>query len=182
MIDTDAIIHRFYDPGSTACRVLMEHSRCVADKACRIADRVSHLSPDRAFIEEAALLHDIGMIRTQAPAIGCQGEQPYLFHGVLGRDMLDGIDLPRHGLVAERHILTGITKDAIVARNLGLPLRDMVPVTLEEIIVCYADIFFSKTPGALDREKTVDDILGELSRYGGEHVLTFRRWLGQFGN
>ncbi|GAB6093837.1 HD domain-containing protein [Desulfatiferula olefinivorans] len=182
MIDTDAIVHRFYDPGSTACRVLMEHSRCVADKACRIADRVPHLAPDRVFIEEAALLHDIGVIHTTAPAIGCRGAHPYVFHGVLGRDILDDLGLPRHALVAERHTLTGITKDAIAKRNLGLPLRDMVPLTLEETIVCYADKFFSKTPGAIGREKSVDEILNDLSRFGEDHVLTFRRWLARFGN
>ncbi|MEZ4602993.1 MAG: hypothetical protein R2861_06175 [Desulfobacterales bacterium] len=34
--------------------------------------------------------------------------------------------------------------DEIQTHHLPLPLRSMVPVTLEEEIICYADKFFSK--------------------------------------
>lgn len=182
MVNTEEIIHILYDHDSLACRILMEHSRYVADKALETATKVIHLNPDLMFIEEAALLHDIGIIQTQAPEIGCHGSQPYLFHGVLGRAFLEKQGLPGHGLVAERHTLTGITKEAIVSRKLGLPLRDMVPVSLEEQIICFADKFFSKTPGSLGKEKSVDDILDQLSRYGDDQVFTFRQWLERFGN
>lgn len=182
MINTDDIVHSLYQPGSLACRVLLEHSRCVADKALATADRVPHLHPDRSFIEEAALLHDIGIIFTKAPDIGCFGPHPYLFHGVLGREVLDGLGLPNHGRVAERHTVAGITREAIITGNLGLPPRDLVPVTVEERIVCYADKFFSKTPGSISREKSLDDILSNLSRFGENQAKTFLRWHKEFGN
>ena len=181
MIDTDAIICELYTPGSLAYDILTEHSRCVADKALDAAGAVAHLNPDLGFIEEAALLHDIGIIFTDSPSIGCHGNQPYLFHGFMGRDFLEKKGLPVHALVSERHTLTGLTRDAIVSRNLGLPERDMVPVTLEETIICFADKFFSKTKGEIGTPKPVDTILTQLSNYGEEYVLTFKTWLETFG-
>lgn len=181
MIDTDAIICELYPRGSRAYEVLTEHSRCVADKALEIAGAVPHLNPDRTFIEEAALLHDVGIIHTDAPSIGCHGKHPYLFHGVMGREFLDEKGLPAHALVAERHTLTGLTRETIISRNLGLPERDMMPLSLEETIISFADKFFSKTPGAIGTPKPVDTILSQLSTYGEEHVQTFKTWLETFG-
>ena len=52
--------------------------------------------------------------------------------------------LRRLRLVSERHTGAGITLENIVANNLPLPKREMVPVTIEEIIICFADKFHSK--------------------------------------
>lgn len=161
--------------------ILTEHSRYVADKALEVARRVPDLNPDSVFIEEAALLHDIGIIFVDAPEIGCHGKPHYMFHGVLGRAYLEKQGFPAHALVCERHVVAGITQKAILERNLGLPLRDMVPVTLEETIISFADKFFSKTPGALGKEKSVDDILKQLAKYGENQVPTFQSWLERFG-
>lgn len=181
MIDTDAIISELYDKGTLAYDILTEHSRHVAAKALTIARSMTHLNPDLAFIREAALLHDIGIIYVNAPEIGCHGRHSYLFHGVLGRKYLEKQGLPDHALVCERHTVAGISKKAIIERNLGLPLRDMVPVSLEEIIISFADKFFSKTPDALGKEKSVDTILNQLANYGEDQVATFKIWLETFG-
>lgn len=181
MIDTDAIIAGLYTKGTLTYDILTEHSRHVADKALDVAHHVAHDDPDLEFIEEAALLHDIGIIFIDAPEIGCFGRHPYLFHGVLGREYLDAQGLFAHGLVCERHTVAGISKKAIVERNLGLPLRDMVPVSLEETIISFADKFFSKTPGSLGKEKRVDTILSQLANYGEDQVATFQFWLETFG-
>ncbi|MBU1169207.1 MAG: HDIG domain-containing protein [Proteobacteria bacterium] len=181
MVNTEDIIRTVYKPDSQAFRIIMEHSRCVADKALGAARNLAHLGPDLVFIEEAALLHDIGIIRTHAPKIGCHGNLPYVFHGVQGREILEGIGLPGHGLVAERHTVAGITKETILSKGLGLPARDMIPISLEEEIICYADKFFSKTPGKLTNEKTMEEILDQLSRYGEDQVRTFKQWHERFG-
>lgn len=181
MIDTDAIIRRYYDPDSPLYRILTEHSRHVADKALAVARRIPELNPDLEFIEEATLLHDIGIIRTQSPGIGCTGPHHYLCHGYIGREMLEENGLYPHGLVAERHTGTGFTTDTIIRLNLPLPHRDMVPVTLEEHIISYADKFFSKTPGAIGKEKTVDEVIALLSRFSDAHVETFMEWVERFG-
>ncbi len=182
MIDTDKIIRKYYDPDSNLYRILTEHSRYVADKALNIAKKRPDLNPDLVFIEEAALLHDIGIIKTKSVALGCHGPYPYLCHGFLGREMLEEQGLFPHGLVAERHTGTGLSRDVITTLNIGIPLRDMIPVTLEEQIICYADKFFSKTPGSLGKEKSIDEALKLLSTFSDAHVDTFKAWVERFGD
>ncbi|MCP4022476.1 MAG: HDIG domain-containing protein, partial [Desulfobacteraceae bacterium] len=110
----ETIINQYYEYGSTAYTILIEHSRFVARKSLELADRLSDLNPDMAFIEEAAMLHDIGIFMTDASSIGCMGDSPYLCHGFLGRKLLDDLGLDeRLGLVCERHTGAGITKENI---------------------------------------------------------------------
>lgn len=180
-MDPVEIISRHYDTDTPLYRVLMNHSRQVADKALTIARGLDHLNPDLAFIETAAMLHDIGIVQTNSPAIGCHGEHPYICHGYLGREMLDkeGLD-PAFGLVAERHTGAGITLDNILSQGLPLPKREMVPVTLEEKIICCADKFFSKSPAYQDRVMTPDTIAMELAKIDPGHADRFRFWAGEF--
>ncbi len=167
------ILHKYYRPGTELYYLLVEHGKAVARKALEAADKVSFLRPDRKFLVEAAVLHDIGIFLTYLPRIGCWGEKPYICHGYLGREILEKEGLPAHALVCERHVGVGITKEEIVARGLPLPPRNMVPVTIEEQIICYADKFFSKNKKALSRAKTVGEIERELSLYGPEKVMRF---------
>ena len=173
------IIHQHYPPDARLTRILTDHSRQVADKALAIARRLLRQKPatslDLEFIEQAALLHDIGIFKTRADAIGCTGEAPYICHGYLGRELLDAAGLPpAYGLVAERHTGAGITLDNIRAHNLPLPHRDMVPVTLEEKIICCADKFFSKDPKKQDHTATLATITAELHAIDPAHAERFR--------
>ncbi|MCS5696070.1 HD domain-containing protein [Desulfofundulus thermocisternus] len=170
------IIRKYYHPETELYHLLVEHSKAVARKALKVADKVSHLHPDRKFLVEAAMLHDIGIFLTYLPQIGCRGEKPYVCHGYLGRELLENEGLPLHALVCERHVGAGITKEEIIEHCLPLPPRDMVPVTLEEKIICYADKFFSKNRDAIDREKTVAEIERELSHHGSGQVMRFFQW------
>ncbi len=179
-IDPLTVIRKYYPDASQAYEILLEHSHMVTEKALAVAQRVPELEPDLAFIREAAMLHDIGIIRTHAPGIGCHGEHHYLEHGVLGREMLEQEGLPRHGLVCERHVGVGLRREDILAQNLPLPLRDMQPESLEEQIICYADKFFSKKPQRLRVEKPIADILRGLSCFGEYPVKTFEAWLEKF--
>jgi uncharacterized protein len=54
----------------------------------------------------------------------------------------------------------------------------MVPVSLEEQVICFADKFFSKTH--LDREKSVEKALKSISKYGEEGVVRFNEWCERF--
>jgi uncharacterized protein len=56
----------------------------------------------------------------------------------------------------------------------------MSPVSLEEKIICFADLFYSKRPGLLHREKTVVQVKGNLARHGEEKVAIFENWLLEF--
>lgn len=176
MINPVEILKKYYDPDGRTFSVLFDHSRAVAQKALAIARNITHLSPDRQFLEEAAMLHDIGIFMTHAPDLGCTGNEIYVSHGYLGRQLLEGIGLPRHGRVCERHVGVGITPDDIRRQNLPLPLRDMQPLTIEEQLVCYADKFFSKNGNGNGREKTVDQVALQLAPYGDDKVAKFLKW------
>ncbi|MEA3436160.1 MAG: HDIG domain-containing protein [Thermodesulfobacteriota bacterium] len=179
-MDPIEIISKYYTPGSKLFDILVNHGRQVAKKAIDAADRVPDLKPDRNFIKEAAMLHDIGIFLTASPKIGCIGKHPYVSHGYLGRELLEKIGMPKHGLVCERHVGLGITKEDIILHNLPLPERDMCPVSIEEQIICYADKFFSKTGKLNPREKPVKKVLKRLEKYGHGKVLRFQSWVELF--
>jgi uncharacterized protein len=180
-MDPMAVIEKFYPSGSALNRILVDHSRQVAEKSLDIARKLADPDLDLGFIEQAAMLHDIGIFLTASPKIGCTGQAPYLCHGVLGRELLDseGLD-PAYGLVAERHTGAGISLDTILRHNLPLPHRDLVPETLEEKIVCCADKFFSKTGPARHRPRTISQILADLTDIDPEHAHRFSRWAEAF--
>jgi uncharacterized protein len=180
-MDAVEIIGRHYAPASKSHRILLEHGRLVAEKALAAAARASHLAPDFAFVESASLLHDIGIFLTDSPGIDCHGREPYIRHGLLGKDILDAIGMPRHGLVCERHVGVGLSVEDIRRFDLPLPLRDMRPVSVEERIICYADKFFSKNGGGATREKSVAEIVAGLRPYGADKVERFMGWVELFG-
>lgn len=178
------IILKYYKPGTKAYKFLVEHSRAVTAKALEVAERVKklhpELNPDKKFIEEAAMLHDIGIFLTNAPEIGCYGREPYVKHGVLGAEILRREGFPKHALVCERHVGAGISKKYIEENNLPLPKKDFIPQTLEEKIICFADKFFSKDPRKKG-EETPEEIKRELARFSKEEAERFEEWLKFFG-
>lgn len=176
------IIQKYYSPESKAYYFLVGHSRAVAKKAIEAAKKVKNQNPDLEFIKEAAMLHDIGIFQTNAPKIGCYGKKPYICHGYLGRKILEKEGLPKHAIACERHIGAGITKKEIEEKNLPLPKRGMVPISIEEKIISFADKFFSKREGALSKEESEKDIKKELSKFGAEKVKKFEEWLKLFKN
>ncbi len=169
-MDPTEIIYRYYSRGPLR-DILMIHSRCVADKALSIADDMK-LDIDREFVFEAAMLHDIGIFRTDAPSIHCHGSLPYICHGVEGSRIMNDEGYPRHALVCERHTGAGISIDDIVRQNLPLPHRDMCPRSLEEMLICYADKFFSKSR-TLTEEKPIGKIIAQMEAHGADTLARF---------
>lgn len=175
------IIERFYTPGTKLHQVLVEHSQIVTKKSLEIARNLIHLNPDLDFIKDAAMLHDIGIYLTRAESIGCNGEAPYICHGYLGRMLLDEQGLtPEYGLVCERHTGAGITKENIISNGLPLPKRDMVPISLEEKIICAADKYHSKNPKHADKKITTIQIIEELEKINKNHAQRFSGWAEEF--
>ena len=170
-MDYQAIIDKYYTEGSRLKEILEVHSRAVADKALEIVARHPELNADGRFVEEAAMLHDIGVYLTHAPSIYCTGEEPYIRHGIIGAELLRNEGYPKHALVCERHTGTGLTVDDIISQNLPLPHRDMCPISLEEKLVCFADKFYSKsTP---DQEKPFDKVRKSVAKYGDASLHRF---------
>ena len=168
----------YYDGDAALRRILVVHSESVARKALQIADAHPELHLDKEFILEAAMLHDIGIFQTDAPGILCHGTHPYICHGILGAAMLRKEGLERHARICERHTGAGLSLHDIVSQDLPLPHQSLLPETLEEQVVCYADKFFSKT--RLDKEKTIEQAERSLAKFGTEGLLRFQQWVKLF--
>jgi len=167
------IINKYYTKGTKLYKILLIHSKSVRDKAIELALLHPEYNMDLQFIKEAAMLHDIGIFLTDANGIECYGDRPYICHGYLGAELLRKEGYPKHALVCERHTGTGLTKEMVEHFNAGLPIRDMLPLSIEEKLICYADKFFSKTK--LDREKTLEEVEKSLSRYGEYTMDNFKK-------
>lgn len=177
-MDYQSIIDKYYGENNELRRILITHSRSVADRALLVADRHPELGLDRRFIEEAAMLHDIGVLRTDAPGIQCFGTEPYIRHGMIGAEMMRAEGFPRHARVCERHTGAGITRTAIEGNGLPLPHHDFLPETVEEQVICYADKFFSKSH--LELTRTVEQAAKSLEKFGTEGVARFMKWAAMF--
>lgn len=107
---------------------VVQHCLAVERTALEIGRRI-HANGhkiDLKLISLGALLHDIGRARTHG-----------IKHGVEGAKILRKLGLGKFAKFAERHLGAGIPTNE--ARELGLPARDFVPLTIEEKVVTYAD-------------------------------------------
>ena len=157
----------------------MTHSRQVADRCLKIAKAHPELRLDEEFLEEAAMLHDIGIFRCDAPSIQCFGTEPYICHGFIGGQILRSEGWVRHALVCERHTGTGLSREQIERQHLPLPLDGQYePEALEEQVVCYADKFYSKTHP--ESERTVVEAAQSLEKFGEAGVNRFLGWATLF--
>lgn len=101
----------------------------MAKIALKIARRLKKkgFNVDLELVEIGALLHDIGRSKTHT-----------VHHAIVGAKIAEQRGLPKPIIrIIERHVGGGIT--AQEAEKLGWPVKDYIPETLEEKIVCYAD-------------------------------------------
>ena len=176
------IIHKYIPPESPVYEIYIPHVTLVTAKALKIAKRLGLSRERQIFIEEAAMLHDIGIVKVKRYSPSDDSDLPYICHAPAGREILEREGLPFHALVAERHIGVGITRKEILHNQYPLPLRDLIPESIEEKLISYADLFFSKTPERLWIEKSVEDVEIRVARYGKKKAKIFRRWVELFGD
>lgn len=171
MIPYQEIINKYYPAGSALRDIYLRHCQSVADEAMAIARRC-RLPLDEERIKAAAMLHDIGIFQTNAPDIQCRGSQPYICHGVIGRQLLKelGID-DEISEVAARHTGAGITRQEIADQHLPLPDEDFCPQTLLERLICYADKFYSKSGDM--KKKDFNRVLKSMEKFGADSVERF---------
>lgn len=206
-MDYLALIHRYYPEDNALRRMLLHHSRQVCARALRIVERHPELGANCHLVEAGAMLHDIGIFLTDAPGIHCHGTAHYILHGSLGAQLLRNeaeqlkeeklqevqlqeVELQEVQLqeelhfyealarICERHTGTGLTRQTIIERGLPDPQQDLLPETIEEQIICYADKFYSKSH--LERERTIPQTLQSLEKFGDEGVEKFRHWTELF--
>jgi len=113
---------------------------------------------DPDLVETAAVLHDIGRSKTHE-----------LEHGLLGGEMVGELGLPEDlRRAVERHVGAGIGRGE--ASRLGFGKRNLIPETIEEKIVCYADKLVDGS-----EEVPFDDTLKYFEeRFGKEHPVIAR--------
>lgn len=174
-----SVIDRYYKEGKLR-DILEGHSRQVAAMALAIASSLALDIPQEQ-IETAAMLHDIGIIATNAPGICCYGTQPYLLHGTIGAGMLRDCGAPEWAAgVAERHTGAGLLRSDVVAAGLPDPGHDLLPRTLLERLICYADKFYSKTHiGA--PAKPIERVRASIAKFGAEALARFDALHAEFG-
>ena len=129
------IIDKYYPEENQLRHILLTHSEQVAKKALQVADTHPELQLDRQFLEEASLLHDIGIFLCDAPGIQCFGSYRYICHGYLGAELMRREGYERHALVCERHTGAGLSLSQIEVQDLPVPHRDMLPVSMEELVM-----------------------------------------------
>ena len=207
LMDYLALLHRYYPEDNALRRMLLHHSRQVCARALQIVERHPELGANRNLVEAGAMLHDIGIFLTDAPGIHCHGTAHYILHGSLGAQLLrneakqlkkekqqeeqlkeeklQAIQLQEElhfyealARICERHTGTGLTRQTIIERGLPDPQQDLLPETIEEQIICYADKFYSKSH--LERERTITQTLQSLEKFGDEGVEKFRHWTELF--
>lgn len=159
------LINKYYPEGSPLRDIYLRHCSSVADLALTLARRNKLPIPDEQ-IRAAAMLHDIGIFLTDAPAIHCHGSEPYIKHGPLGAELLRREHAPEWAArVAERHTGSGIPP--------------FLPETDLEKLICYADKFFSKS-GAMTR-KPFNKVEQSMARFGNDSLERFRDLASRFG-
>ncbi|MCQ2379519.1 MAG: hypothetical protein MJ025_01150 [Victivallaceae bacterium] len=174
------LISNIYPEGDLR-NLLLEHSESVRDKALSILSGSPFAGKlDGEFVSEAAMLHDIGIIRCDAPGILCHGTEPYIRHGVIGAGMLRAIgpEMERYARICERHTGCGLSANDILRQNLPLPETDYLPETVEEKLICLADKFFSKSGDM--KEKPLATVRRSMDKFGPETTNRFEQLCSMF--
>ena len=165
------ILNKYYEEGSALLDLLLTHSEMVARKALAVAD-AARLDVDRDFVYNAAMLHDIGIFRCDAPGIYCHGTEPYIRHGIIGAELMRQEGMEEYARICERHTGSGLTAKEIAETGMPLPPVDFLPETLEEKLICYADKFFSKS-GDPKEEKSLERVRRSMLKFGNDSLARF---------
>lgn len=159
----------------------MPHVVRVTAKALEIAHRLNLPEDQIQFIEEACMLHDIGIVKVNSVKIGCHGELPYVQHIIEGKRILIEEGYPEHARVAENHLgVGGLTALEIIEGKMPLPHKDILCDALPDKIISYADLWFSKNPTKVFVEKDLKQVRDKVKNYGRRQERVFKEMYQQF--
>ena len=80
--------------------------------------------------------------------------------------------------ISSEHVL--IVED-IIDSGFPLPRRNMIPITMEEKLICYADKFYTKSPKHLTTPKSRRQIRRKILKYGEDKLEAFNELVKLFG-
>lgn len=135
-------------------KAVIEHCKRVEKLAMEIARRIEKngMKIDFEAIEGGALLHDVGRAKT---------------HGIM--HIIEGVKIakkyklpPKITKIIERHAGGGIDRQE--AKKLGLPEKDYIPESIEEMIVAHADNLTSHG------YRKLDEAIEEFERKAGKRA------------
>jgi len=133
---------------------VIAHCKAVSALAVTFAEACEKkgLDVDVNLVEVGALLHDIGRSKTHS-----------VNHAIVGVEIAKSLNLPESIVsIIERHVGGGITADE--AKELGWPVKDYLPTTLEEKLVSYADKLIEGS-----RVVSIERTIEQFSRTLGEN-------------
>lgn len=139
---------------------VIDHCKAVSALAVKFAEacKKNGLDVDVELVEVGALLHDIGRSKTHG-----------VDHAVVGVEIAESMNLPKPIVsIIEHHVGGGIGAEE--AKELGLPVKDYFPVTLEEKIVAYADKLVEGS-----RVVTLERTIKQVSKKLGKQHLAIDR-------
>jgi len=139
---------------------VIDHCKAVSALAVKFAEACEKkgLNVNVALVEVGALLHDIGRSKTHG-----------IDHAVVGVEIARSLSLPKSIVsIIECHIGGGITAEE--AKELGLPMKNYFPTTLEEKIVAYADKLIEGC-----RVVPIEQTIEQFSRKLGENHFAIDR-------
>ena len=177
-------LHRKYSNGKYKDEwfdIVWTHSNIILKVADKI---VSNLKEKEIFVNEellreGVLLHDIGVYSCYDEELNNNNNAPaYIKHGILGYEILrrEGIS-ESVARFAMSHTGVGLTVSDIEKGNLPLPKVDMIPISLEEEILCYADKFHTKYPSF----SSFEEQKSQLSKYSDINPIIMDRFKMKFG-
>lgn len=175
------LILKYYPEELLVYKIYFNHCVNVTELALLLADLNPKLKIDRDIIIRGGMLHDIGIVTTNAPDIGCFGDLPYLAHTYQGREILEKEGFADIAEICERHVGVGLSVQDIIEWKLPLPQRDMLPETMEEKLICYADKFYSKSNKHLFTAKPMDKVKIKIKKYGDDKYERFKILKKTFG-
>lgn len=153
--------------------IVLSHVKLVERIALKIANKIKKNGHpvDIELVKVGSLLHDIG--RFSCPP----KTKMSIRHGIVGGTILrkEAKDpknkkiksmLLKCASVCDRHIGVGIMKSDIKKQGLDLPVKDLVPKTLEENIISYAD---NLAEGK--KEMGIDYVINRFRKEVGEYIV-----------
>lgn len=179
-IDYFRIIHQHIPPTSQTYPLYLIHCTLVAKLALSIAERLGLSTASQQFVEEAAMLHDIGIVETNTPVVFCTGSLPYLHHLTEGRKLLEAANLSRHGQVAQTHAGISLTAQRLIEVDIALPLAQFLPQSIEEEIISFADLFYSKDVATLWRKRDVAEVRQAVAAIAPDNLDRLDEWIVKF--
>ena len=181
-MDYRSIIEKYFKNNEKAQTIYLTHVTLVTQKSLEIAMSLNLGDESIKFIEEAGMLHDIGCCKVDFKEMNCYGNLPYICHMTEGHKILENEGFPKHARVASTHTGVGIWKEDIEAENLPLEMRDYFAESIEEKIISYADLFFSKNVDRLFEIKTPKQIVEMLKKHNlsEKKIERFKDWHRDF--